>query len=175
MTMHEIPKHYDDHIRPMRLDDIPLLAARMALVEQREMDVLHGFRVSPLAALRYSLQASEGRAFTLWDNGCPLVAGGVCGRGPLQTAWILRTEDALQESRFCRWLFTGGSRDFMAWWFRLSGALAFTNYVAEFNALSLRWLQRLGARFQPAPEVRPGILRFTLPNPEYIQKEEQLV
>lgn len=175
MTMYDIPKQYGDHIRPMQLDDIPLLAARLALVEQREMDVLHGFRASPMTILRHSLHASAGRAFTLRDHGRPLVAGGVCGFGPLQCAWILRTEQALQESRFCRWLFTAGSRDFMAWWFRLSGALAFTNYVAEFNALSLCWLQRLGARFQPAPEVRPGILRFTLPNPEYIQKEEQLV
>lgn len=173
--MHVIPEQYKAHLRPMQLEDAPYLAANLARAEQEEMNLLHGCRASPLAVLRQSLHASQGRAFSLWDNGHPLVAGGVCGSGPLQCAWILRTESALQESRFCRRLFTAGALDFMAWWFELSGALAFVNYVADCNALSLRWLRRLGARFQLAPEVRPGILRFTLPNPQRIQKEEQFV
>lgn len=173
--MHIIPEPYRDHIRPMRLADIPYLAANLAHVEQREMDFLHGRRAIPSEVLRQSLQASAGRAFTVWDNEHPLVAGGVCGSGPLQCAWILRTESALHESRFCRRLFTTGSRGFMFWWFGLSGALAFINYIAEFNTSSLNWLRHMGARFAPAPEIESGVLRFTLINPFPCIKEANCV
>ena len=139
-------------IRAARMEDVPGIAARMREADRRELWA--SSLSTPEDALARSLEHSA-MAWTAEIDGEPEIMFGVAPMSLLGhngSAWLLATPELVKIARF----FVVKSRIYVRRMLEVFPVVI--NFVDQRNAVSLRWLRWLGARFDaPRPHGALGL------------------
>ena len=134
-------------VRPATLEDVTWVGENACLEDRQECEELHGSADKLPSKLRQCWIASAGQRFAVFLDGQRLAVFGLASSallGGKSTPWMISACDRKPHARFV--LQCG--KNAVAMWKNEFELLE--NYVSIKQKATIRWLKRLGFKFQPA-------------------------